>query len=215
MEDIHLKADHHHHPEVWVGVPPSPRYIFIFMPTRLQGQPRGGGQGAWEQEWARIRGKQRREIFDHFSRWDQSTSKQLRYRSTRLWLCPKEAREATSSSQTFEFLRQIYFVNIAPSCCTLIFEDGGVGMYAQLADYFCILGFQSFPRVPKWTPNICLYDPWGCGRGLRGRCGGSLGGAKWDPQPAIDCPTLKWCTSFPIKRGDKKMLNRNKKYLEL
>ena len=39
--DIHLKADHHHHPEVWVGVPPSPRYIFIFMPTRLQGQAGG------------------------------------------------------------------------------------------------------------------------------------------------------------------------------
>ena len=36
--DIHLEDDHHHRPEVWVGVPPSPRYIFIFMPTRLQGQ---------------------------------------------------------------------------------------------------------------------------------------------------------------------------------
>ena len=39
--DIHLEADHHHHPEVWVGVPLSPRYIFIFMPTRLQGQAGG------------------------------------------------------------------------------------------------------------------------------------------------------------------------------
>ena len=38
-------------------------------------------------------------------------------------------------------------------------------------------------------------------------------GAKWDPQPAIDCPTLK-CTSFPIKKGDKKMLNRKEKYVE-
>ena len=37
------EADHHHHPEVWVGVPPSPRYIFIFMPTRLQGQAGGPG----------------------------------------------------------------------------------------------------------------------------------------------------------------------------
>ena len=29
-------------PEVWVGVPLSPRYIFIFMPTRLRGQAGAG-----------------------------------------------------------------------------------------------------------------------------------------------------------------------------
>ena len=35
-------------------------------------------------------------------------------------------------------------------------------------------------------------------------------GAKWDPQPAIDCPTLK-CTSFPIKRAAGKNVKKKKK----
>ena len=35
-------------------------------------------------------------------------------------------------------------------------------------------------------------------------------GAKWDPQPAIDCPTLK-CTSFPIKKGNQKDVEQKRK----
>ena len=35
-------------------------------------------------------------------------------------------------------------------------------------------------------------------------------GAKWDPQPAIDCPTLK-CTSFPIKKGRQKDVQQKRK----
>ena len=47
-------------------------------------------------------------------------------------------------------------------------------------------------------------------KGVKRKVEGERVGAKWDPQPAIDCPTLK-CTSFPIKKGRQKDVEQKRK----